>query len=187
MRRALAAAPSRTLIAWSNATAVDEAAVLLALFEEAGEAWVVMTRRAAHLRRNAGDVAFPGGRRDPGETLEENALREAHEEIGLDPASVTIIGELDHFITVTGATEMVPFVGVLPGRPTELTANPGEVDAVLMVPLRDLLADGSHRAEVWGEGRVMHLFDLEHDIVWGATARLLHRFLELVMAVPASG
>ncbi|MCU1488206.1 MAG: putative hydrolase [Actinomycetia bacterium] len=187
VRRALGAAPPPGLIAWSEAVAVDEAAVLVPLFEEAGEAWVVMIRRAAHLRRNAGDVAFPGGRRDPGETLHENALREAQEEIGLDPADVTIVGELDHFITITGGTEMVPFVGVLAGRPLDLVANPGEVEAILSVPLRELLVDGAHRSELWGEERVMHLFELVGDTVWGATARLLHRFLELVTAVPASG
>lgn len=183
VRRAIAAAPPPGLIAWSNTVAVDEAGLLLPVYEEDGEARLVLTRRASHLRRNAGDVALPGGRRDPGETLRETALREAHEEIGLDPAVVEVLGELDHFITIVGSTEMAPFVGVVP-TPLDLAPNPHEVDEVLLVPVSELLSDGVHRAEVWGEGRTMHQFDLVGDTVWGATARLLHRFLELVLAVP---
>jgi 8-oxo-dGTP pyrophosphatase MutT (NUDIX family) len=178
----MAVAGEPGLIAWSGATAVDEAAVLLAVFEDDGEAWLVLIRRAAHLRRNAGDVALPGGKRDPGETLEACALREAQEEIGLDPAGVEILGELDHFITLTGSTEMTPFVGAFAGPPT-LVANPGEVEAILFVRLAELLGEDVHRAEVWEADREMHLFDLEGDTVWGATARVLHRFLELILAV----
>lgn len=182
VRRALAAAPPPGLIKLLDMEAVGEAAVLLPVFEEAGEAWLVLIRRAAHMRRNAGDVAFPGGRREPGESLHDTAKRESEEEIGLDPSSVTIVGELDHTITGAGV-EMVPVVGLLPARPAELLADPGEVEAVLVVPIAELLVLEHYRGEDWGD-RQMYEFDLEGDTIWGATARVLHRFLELVLAAP---
>lgn len=185
IRRGLDLAPPPRLIRLTGLDPVDEAAVMLPLFEEDGEAWLVLTRRADHLRRNAGDVAFPGGRCDPGETFEQTARREAFEEIGLDPALPTVIGELDHTVTLAG-TEMVPLVAELPGRPTDLSANPAEVAAVLTVRVGELLVTEHYRGEQW-EGRQMHEFDLEGDTIWGATARILHQFLEVVLAVPPHG
>jgi len=181
VRVALASAPPPGLISIPDTEIVGEAAVLMPIFEEAGEAWLVLIRRAAHMQNNAGDVAFPGGRREPGELLPDTARREAEEEIGLDPSSVSIVAELDHNVTGAGF-EMVPFVGLLPGRPVELRADPGEVETVLTVPIAELLVLGHYRGEDWGD-RQMHEFDLEGDTIWGATARVLHRFLELVLAV----
>jgi 8-oxo-dGTP pyrophosphatase MutT (NUDIX family) len=155
---------------------------LVALFEEDAETWLVLTRRAAHMRRNAGDVAFPGGRQEPGETPTETALRESWEEIGLDPGSVTVIGELDHMINLAGIA-ITPVVGVLPGRPANLRADPAEVDAVLVVKLADLLDAEAYRSERWSDEnpRDMHEFDLEGDTIWGATSRVLYRLLDLVL------
>ena len=102
----------------------------------------MLTRRAAHLRSHSGEVSFPGGGIEPGDAdLRATALREAWEETALDPASVEIIGELDHLSTITSGSFIVPYVGVLPGRP-ELQPSAGEVDAVLHVPLAELLAPG---------------------------------------------
>ena len=113
-------------------------AVLAALYDDGGDAHVVLTRRAWHLRTHKGEVSFPGGGRDPGEALIDTARREAWEEVGLDPGSVEVIGELDHLSTVTSGSFIVPFVAEIPGRP-ELVANPSEVEAVLHVPLSELL------------------------------------------------
>ena len=163
-----------------------ESAVLVPVFEEAGEAWMVLTRRAQHLRNHRGEVSFPGGRKDEGEALVDTATREAQEEIGLDPATVEIVGELDHLTTISSAAAIVPFVGILPGRPRALVANPDEVELVLTIPFSELLHDATYHEELWhlfGAERSMVFFDVVGDTIWGATARILHNFLELVRSV----
>ena len=109
---------------WDLPSIGDEAkgvnsAVLSALWEEDGEAHVLLTRRTAWLRSHSGQVAFPGGRVEPGETLVEAALREAHEEVGLDPSAVEVIGRLSRIHTISSGAGVFPFVGVLPGRPSQ--------------------------------------------------------------------
>jgi 8-oxo-dGTP pyrophosphatase MutT (NUDIX family) len=153
--------------------------VLVALFEEAGEARVVLTRRASTLRSHRSEVSFPGGRVDGDETLAAAALREAWEEIALDPASVEIIGTLTPITTISTRALIHPFVGVLRARP-ELRPNPAEVELAFDVSLAELLADGVHHSERWriaGVAPELHFFDLDTDIVWGATARLLWELL----------
>ena len=160
-------------------------AVLVPVFEEDGEAWLLLTRRAQHLRNHRGEVSFPGGRQDPGETLIETAQREAFEEIGLDPATVDIVGELDHLVTVTSKAAIVPYVGVLPARPAELHPNPDEVELVLTLPFSELLREDTFREEwwqMWGDHRPMYFFDVVGDTIWGATARILYGLLTLIVA-----
>src|SRR5680860_1513283 len=183
VRRALATTPLRpSLVERSGGRA---AAVLVPLWEEGGTAWVLLTRRAAHLRTHKGEVSFPGGGQDPGESLTDTALREAWEEVALNPATVELVGELDHVSTATSAAYIVPYVGFLPGRPAGLVASPGEVGEILLVPLTELLLDEVFREELWAfedsSSRSMHFFELVGDTVWGATARILHQFLALVL------
>ena len=174
------------------------AAVLCALFEEAGQARVVLTRRSARLRSHTGEVSFPGGRLDPGEPALDAALREAREEVGLDPAVVEILGELTALSIWSSRAAVRPFVGVLPGRPV-LEANADEVDRVFTVALSDLMAPGVYHEERWdvaarpggpgsqgesvGERRGMsvHFFELRGETIWGATARMLRDLLDLVV------
>jgi 8-oxo-dGTP pyrophosphatase MutT (NUDIX family) len=161
---------------------VDGASAVLApLYEHDGQAHVVLTRRSAALRVHSGEVSFPGGRRDDGEDLPDTARREAFEEIGLDPATVEIIGELDHLSTFTSNSFIVPYIGILPGRPA-LVPNPGEVEAVLHVPLAELLDPAHFREELWdlfGAPRPIWFFELVGDTVWGATAAMLRQLLGL--------
>jgi 8-oxo-dGTP pyrophosphatase MutT (NUDIX family) len=162
-------------------------AVLVPVFEEEGEAWMVLTRRAQHMRNHRGEVSFPGGRQDDGEALVETAKREALEEIGLDPATVEVVAELDHLVTISSGAAIVPFVGILPGRPAQLTPNPDEVELILTLPFAELLRDGTfheERWELWGADRSMVFFDVVGDTIWGATARILHGFLTLVTQTP---
>ncbi len=157
--------------------------MLVAFFEEDGEARVVLTRRASHLRTHTGEVSFPGGRIEDGEDLIAAALREAHEEIGLDPSSVDIVGALTPISTIAARSGITPVVGFLPSRP-ELKPDPNEVEFVFDVALAQLLADGTFEEErwdtPWGHDRQITFFYLPHDIVWGATARVLRELLELV-------
>jgi 8-oxo-dGTP pyrophosphatase MutT (NUDIX family) len=159
-------------------------AVLAAVWEEDGEARVLLTRRTAWLRSHSGQVAFPGGRVEPGETLVDAALREAHEEVGLDPASVEVIGRLSRMHTISSGAGIFPFVGVLPGGRPAVEPNPDEVDRVFDVALGELMADGVFHGEVWGIAdteRPIYFFDLAGETVWGATARMLYELLLLVI------
>jgi hypothetical protein len=98
-----------------------------------------------------------------------------------------VLGELDHLTTVTRRAYIVPVLGLLPGRP-EVTANPGEVDAVLFVPLAELLHPEVFREERWGDEelhRPVYFFELLGDTVWGATAAMLRQMLALLLGVDA--
>ena len=165
-----------------GADVVRESAVLAALFEDDGESRIILTRRASTLRSHTGQVAFPGGRVEGHETLVEAALREASEEVGIDPAGVDVIGTLTPLMTFASPATINPFVGVLGRRPT-LRTSPAEVEAAYDVALADLLVEGVHRTERWeidGAVRVMDFFDLPDDIVWGATDRMLAELLARV-------
>jgi 8-oxo-dGTP pyrophosphatase MutT (NUDIX family) len=170
-----------------DAGAGRPAAVLVALFDEDGEAHVLLTRRAATMRSHRHQVAFPGGRLDPGEGPEDAARREAHEEVGLEPATVELLGPLPSLATFSGLSAITPLVGLLPGRP-RLHPNPEEVERAFTVPLAELVAGGCHWEERWpfpdGRLRPVHFFDLPEDLVWGATARVLVAFLCQLLGLP---
>jgi 8-oxo-dGTP pyrophosphatase MutT (NUDIX family) len=158
------------------------AAVLAPLFEENGETRIVLTRRTTTLPSHRGEVSFPGGKVIEGEDLRAAALREANEEIGLEPAAVEVIGELDHLATVASRFVLAPYVGALAARPA-LTPNPHEVERVFDVAIAELLDDEAFREERWeifGEERPVFFFELVGDTVWGATARILHQLLALL-------
>jgi 8-oxo-dGTP pyrophosphatase MutT (NUDIX family) len=161
---------------------VRAAAVLIPLFEEDGEARVILTRRAATLSAHQGEMSFPGGTIGPDEDELTAALREAEEEIGLPPAAVEVAGRLDRLVTATTGFVLTPFVGVLAGRP-DLDLRPDEVEEAYDVALSHLLDESVFREERWDgpvPDRPIYFFELEHDTVWGATARILHGLLELV-------
>jgi 8-oxo-dGTP pyrophosphatase MutT (NUDIX family) len=171
----------------------DQAASVLApLYEDDDELYVILTRRTWELRAHSGEVSFPGGRRDLGDVdLWATCLREAHEEIALDPGSVEPLGELDHLATVTSRSFIVPYVGALPaGRPAT-SANPGEVSAVLHVPVAELLDPAIFREErwefPWAEDRPIFFFELVGDTVWGATGAMLRQLLGLVTGTLTRG
>ena len=184
--RALAAAPPPSTSPLEG-SGVRASAVLAALYDDAdGRATVVLTRRAQHLRSHRGEVSFPGGGEEPSDVdAWATALREAHEEVGLDPALVRRIGELDHMRTVTGRSYIVPFVAALAGRP-DLVPDPSEVAHILHVPLDELAADGVYREEHWGLPhlqRPIFFFEVEGDTIWGATAAMLRNLLMVVLGI----
>jgi len=159
------------------------AAVLVPVFEEDALARLVLTRRSTNLPSHQGQIAFPGGKVDDGETSEAGALREAQEEVGIPPEDVDVVGPLEQLSTVAGRFVLAPFVGILPARPV-LVANPGEVARVFDVSIAELMDDDVYHEERWdipGMGeRPMHFFDVAEETVWGATARILHDLLCLV-------
>ena len=158
------------------------AGVLVTLFEEDGETRVVLTRRTTTLPSHRGEVSFPGGKVLVGEDPRTAALREAEEEIGLSPAAVEVVAELDHLATVASRFVLAPFAGLLTARPA-LTPNPSEVDRAFDVSLAELLQDDVFHEERWDifdEERPVFFFDLVGDTVWGATARILYQLLALL-------
>ena len=157
-------------------------AVLVALADGADGAEVLLTRRSMDLRTHRGEVSFPGGRVDPGETPTDAALREAHEEVGLDPTIVDVYGELPHLNTVVSRSYIVPLVATLPSVVPLTPASP-EVDRVLWVPLTELVRADTYHTERWGSppmDRLLHFFHLDDETIWGATAHLLAELLRLV-------
>ena len=193
MRRACSMLPSPSRA--PGPTGARAAAVLAAMFDEAPtpgapvEARVILTKRPDTMASHQGEIAFPGGKLEPevDRDLRDAALREAHEEIGLDPEAVEIVAELDSLVTVMGRFTLTPFVGLLGARPA-LTPHLTEVDTVFDVALSELLADATFREERWdiGDGygvipgldRAIHFFELDDETVWGATAKILTSFLE---------
>jgi 8-oxo-dGTP pyrophosphatase MutT (NUDIX family) len=154
-----------------------EAAVLIPIVERPEGPTVLLTRRADALTRHAGQVAFPGGRIDPGETAEAAALREAWEEIALPPERVTLLGRSSPYETVTGFT-VTPVVGVV-APPFDLRLNEAEVAEAFEAPLALLLDEGSYERRFHdGEAGRRYYYAVSHDerLIWGATAGMLRAF-----------
>jgi 8-oxo-dGTP pyrophosphatase MutT (NUDIX family) len=149
-------------------------AVLVPLFtDEAGKIHAVFTRRRDDLRRHAGEISFPGGRRDEGETLIETALREAHEEVGLPPEAVDVIGALAPVGTFVTNYAIYPFVGLI-DHGFEWTMQETEVAEVLELRLDDLVAGHSLKRMVRrGMAFKTDVYEVGDHMVWGATARIL--------------
>jgi 8-oxo-dGTP pyrophosphatase MutT (NUDIX family) len=164
---------------------IRRSAVLAAWYLRDDEPYVLCTRRSWNLRTHRGEVSFPGGGEEAGDaSLHETALREAWEEVGLDPASVEVLGELDHLTTVTSDRFIVPVVGLLDAPPVGLVAQESEVEQILEVPLSALLHPDAFREERWGSLGIDHpiaFFEIEGDTIWGATGAMLHQFLRTVL------
>jgi 8-oxo-dGTP pyrophosphatase MutT (NUDIX family) len=158
------------------------AAALLLIYPGDDGPFVPLTVRASGLARHAGQVSLPGGACDPGETLADTALREAAEEIGVDPATVRVLGELTPVYVLVSGFTLHPVVGLTHVRPTFVPA-PGEVQEILEVSLAKL-RDASHirRGTRVREGVAIEYpyFDLAGHQVWGATAMVLGEFICLL-------
>jgi 8-oxo-dGTP pyrophosphatase MutT (NUDIX family) len=149
-------------------------AVLVPLFAEPdGRLHAVFTKRRSDMRRHAGEISFPGGRRDDGETLEQTALREAFEEVGLPEHAVDVVGALAPVGTFVTNYAIYPFVGIIePGF--EWIVQETEVAEVLELALDDLVA-GHHLKRMVRRGMAFRtdVYEVDGHMVWGATARIL--------------
>jgi 8-oxo-dGTP pyrophosphatase MutT (NUDIX family) len=156
-----------------------EAAVLVPLFGHPERPGLVFTERRADLRRHAGEISFPGGRRDhAAEELLDTALREAEEEIGLDRGEVEIVGALPPIGTFVTNYKVHPFVGLI-ARELDFTPNPAEVETVLAFGLEEL-RDGFAMRRLVRRGVPIRTptYQVGEHLIWGATARILGELLK---------
>jgi 8-oxo-dGTP pyrophosphatase MutT (NUDIX family) len=163
-----------------------QAAVLLPLFKNVTEYHLVFTKRTETLKHHRGQVSFPGGSFESADgDLLTTALRESYEEIGIYPEHVTILGRLDDLPTVSTPFTISPFVGVIP-HPYTFRPNPIEVALVFDVPLV-VLADpavGRSYVRARDDGAIIEDYEYHVDgqVIWGATARIIHHFLQVIKA-----
>jgi len=178
-REAVAEQLHRVLLAPEDAVGLTvrgrtKAAVLVPLYLQDGELHGVFTKRREDLRRHPGEISFPGGRSDEGETsFLATALREAEEEIGLPPDAVEIVGALQPTTTMATGYGIYPFVGLIePGR--EWTLSPREVAELLELSLRQL-HQGYARRRLVRRGLPIRTdtYVVADNLIWGATARML--------------
>ena len=182
-------APDLLRTAWRSGQFPAEsrqAAALLLLYPQETGAAVALTVRSSGLARHAGQISLPGGATDPGETLAQAALREAAEEIGVEPSAVRVLGELTPVHVLVSGFTLHPVVGITDRRPDFVRA-PDEVEEILEVSL-DHLRDASRiRQGIWRDiwmRKVVAVeypyFDLLGHQVWGATAMVLGEFICLL-------
>jgi 8-oxo-dGTP pyrophosphatase MutT (NUDIX family) len=159
------------------------AAVLLLIVYRDGEPHLVFSKKTETVPHHKGQFAFPGGLVEMDDASRvETALREAREEVGLDPAAVEVLGVMDDVPTATTGFVITPVVGLCAAAPT-LAPDGREIERVLEVPLRLLVEPGIFREEWWerdGRSRPVLFFTVGDDVIWGATARILKEFLELL-------
>ena len=158
-------------------------AILLLLFEFEQAYYVLLTKRSDKVAYHKGEISFPGGTADPEDPdLLHTALREVHEEIGLMPNDVTILGRLDDILTTTTGFVIAPYVGVIP-YPYPFQINSDEIAKLIFVPLDILEELGGVKEQSSPRGKdrgYAPRFQFQGHIIWGATARILEQFMTLV-------
>ena len=160
------------------------AAVLIPLFNKNGEYRILFTKRTTQVETHKGQISFPGGAVDKEDrALEETALREAYEEIGLLKKDVKILGQIDDTTTVVSNFVVHPFVGLIP-YPYNFRINSEEVDRLIEVPFNVFLSDDPrykrNSAEFEGVTYPPPAYLYHGDLIWGATARILENFMEIL-------
>ena len=161
-----------------------KAAVLLPLYNRDGHDYIVFIKRTEIVSEHKGQISFPGGsHEDTDKTMLDTALRESHEEIGLNPHDVEVLGELDDEVTTTSNFIMTPFVGMMPW-PYRFVRNEIEVDEIIEVPMSALMKEGCLQPDTEIlNGRIVDscTYNYEGRIIWGATARILNRFMGIYL------
>jgi 8-oxo-dGTP pyrophosphatase MutT (NUDIX family) len=157
-------------------------AVLLPIYCRQGKYCILFTQRTERMKEHKGQISFPGGARQEGDkTLLDTALRESAEEIGLVPDEVEVLGELDDALTATSNYVISPFVGLIPW-PYQFKLDGWEIEEIIEVPILALMDKKSWREEaetIKGRTVTSYFYHYQGKIIWGATARILHQFLEI--------
>lgn len=160
------------------------AAVLAPIYGRDGAPWILFTRRASDLKRHSGEISFPGGGRDPGDaTLAQTALREAQEELALEPARVQLLGALPTAYLSVSDFVVTTYAGWLGEGLPDLSPARGEVAEVIEAPLAALDDPAIYHEEIWTRGGFAHtvvFYDYGAYRIWGLTGRLLHHLLSLL-------
>ena len=182
VRRILSKHPKKSI---ADPTLIP-AGVFLLIYDRDGEYCVLLNKRTQQVEHHKGEVSFPGGSKDPGdETLLQTALRETHEEMGVLPDHVELLGELDDVPTTTSFL-INTYVGAIP-YPYEFRPSDIEVAEVLEVPILHLMDGDNKRDEVRvSDGLPVNspVYSYRGHLVYGATARILERFIELLRSAP---
>lgn len=165
-----------------NSINFKNAAVLITIIHENNELKFVLTKRTENLRHHRGEISFPGGKKSArDECLEETALRETEEEIGVKSDQIEILGRIDDLFTITRYI-ITPFVGILHGK-LELISNDAEVAEILKVPLKLFLTPEKFREKAWENRGVkypLYYYYWKDYEIWGATAYIINQFIEII-------
>ncbi len=178
IKNVLAAHPKRTL----NDPALTPAGVMVLVYPKNGQHCIMLNKRTTQVDSHKGEISFPGGKMDTEDaTLLDTALRETHEEMGIHPKDVEVLGALDDMPTTT-RYRISPYAGAIP-YPYEFSPNEAEVAEVLEAPISSLMDSSNRRDEIRiidGDLDCAPVFAYNGNIIFGATARVLHRFLQLL-------
>ena len=178
IRRIVAETPCRTV----DDPSLTPAGVMVLIYPKNGDHCVLLQKRSSRVESHKGEISFPGGKRDPEDiTILDTALRETHEEMGVHPQDVDVFGPLDQTATTSGFCTS-PFAGTIP-YPYEFSPQEEEVAEVLEVPVSSLLDRVNRRDEIRiadGDLQDAPVFAYDGHIIFGATARILDRFIELL-------
>ena len=174
---------------WKPGFGPDEArpaAALLLVYPVDGAATILLTKRTSHLPSHKGQVSLPGGALDPGESVEEGALREAREEVGLGSELVRLEGRLTPLYIPVSGFMLNPVVATMPVRPA-VVREAGEVERIIEASVADIAAPGRHRRVTRVRDGLefdMPYFDIDGEEIWGATAMVLSEFVTLLGPPP---
>jgi 8-oxo-dGTP pyrophosphatase MutT (NUDIX family) len=164
-----------------------ESGVLLPLFfDDDKELKIILTLRSNELKHHSGQISFPGGRREKEESLQETALRETWEEVGIESKDIEILGELSVLYVPPSNTIIHPFVGYIKEL-GDIRMNPDEVDEIILISVKDLIDHNNYRKEIWnfsGMDVEVPYWDIKHEVpLWGATAMILQEFVDIYEAI----
>jgi len=174
--------------------AYTEASVLIPLFRDNGKYKVLFTKRTDQVETHKGQISFPGGAKDEEDgSIRETALREAYEEIGLIEKDVTILGRTDETLTFVSNFVIHPFVGYIP-HPYNFNLSREEVERIINVPLDVFFVEKSQRKQETfkhnGKTFQTPSYNYKGNIIWGATARIMENFIDIIwekLGLPAGG
>jgi 8-oxo-dGTP pyrophosphatase MutT (NUDIX family) len=162
------------------------AAVLVPLFHRQGNWHILFIKRTEKVKYHKGQISFPGGNREKGEPLLATALRECQEEIGLQVGDTEVLGELDDELTTTSNYIVTPFVAAIPW-PYHFRLNEDEVEEIIEIPiaaLRDRACLRQDTEILNGKTVPSYTYLCQGRVIWGATARILNRFLDIIQEIP---